>query len=59
VLRIQQAVAQALAEPAVAQRLAGQGLYPSGTSPQAFSKQIVSEIAKMKKVAAYAKISLE
>ncbi|QHI98945.1 ABC transporter substrate-binding protein [Xylophilus rhododendri] len=59
VLRIQQAVAQALAEPAVAQRLAGQGLYPSGTSPQAFSKQIVSEIAKMKKVAAYAKISLD
>lgn len=59
VLRIQQAVAQALAEPAVAQRLAGQGLYPSGTSPQAFSKQIVSEIAKMKKVAAYARISLD
>jgi tripartite-type tricarboxylate transporter receptor subunit TctC len=59
VLRIQQAVAQAIAEPAVAQRLIGQGLYPSGTAPQAFSKQIVSEIAKMKKVAAYAKIQLD
>ncbi|WPB56919.1 tripartite tricarboxylate transporter substrate binding protein BugE [Xylophilus sp. GOD-11R] len=59
VLRIQQAVAQALAEPAVAQRLAGQGLYPSGTSPAAFSKQITSEIAKMEKVAAYAKIKLD
>ena len=59
VLRIQQAVAQALTEPAVAQRLVGQGLYPSGTAPQAFSKQIVSEIAKMKKVAAYAKIQLD
>ena len=59
VLRIQQAVAQALAEPAVAQRLAAQGLYPSGTSPAAFSAQIVSEIAKMKKVAAFAKIQLD
>lgn len=59
ILRIQQAVAQALAEPAVAQRLAGQGLYPSGTSPAAFSKQIVSEIEKMKKVAAFAKIHLD
>jgi tripartite-type tricarboxylate transporter receptor subunit TctC len=59
ILHIQQAVAQALAEPAVAKRLADQGLYPSGTSPQAFSKQIVSEIEKMKKVAAYAKIHLD
>ena len=43
----------------MSQRLIGQGLYPSGSSPQAFSKQIVSEIAKMKKVAAYAKIQLD
>ena len=59
VLRVQQAVAQALAEPAVAERLAGQGLYPSGTTPAAFSAQIVSEIAKMKKVATFARIQLD
>ncbi len=59
VLRIQQAVAQALKEPAVRERLAGQGLYPSGTTPAEFSQQIVKEIEKMKKVAAYAKIQLE
>ncbi len=59
VLRVQQAVAAALKEPAVRDRLAGQGLYPSGTTPAQFSQQIVREIEKMKKVAAYAKIKLE
>ncbi len=59
VLRVQQAVAAALKEPAVRDRLAGQGLYPSGTTPAQFSLQIVREIEKMKKVAAYAKIKLE
>ena len=59
VLRVQQAVATALKEPAVRDRLAGQGLYASGTSPADFSKQIVREIDKMKKVAAYAKIKIE
>jgi tripartite-type tricarboxylate transporter receptor subunit TctC len=57
--RIQQAVAQALKEPAVRERLAGQGLYPSGTSPKEFSAQLVREIEKMKRVAAYAKIHLD
>jgi tripartite-type tricarboxylate transporter receptor subunit TctC len=57
--RIQQAVAQAIQEPAVRERLAGQGLYPSGTAPSAFATQIGNEIAKMKKVAAFAKIRLE
>ena len=57
--RMQQAVAAALKEPAVRERLAGQGLYPSGTTPAEFSKQIVDEIAKMKKVAAYARIQLD
>ncbi len=56
---MQQAVAAALKEPAVRDRLAGQGLYPSGTTPAQFSLQIVREIEKMKKVAAYAKIKLE
>lgn len=57
--RIQQAVAQALQEPAVRERLAGQGLYPSGTTPKDFSAQLVREIEKMKRVAAYAKIALD
>ena len=57
--RMQQAVAAALKEPAVRDRLAGQGLYPSGTTPAEFSKQIVDEIAKMKKVAAYARIQID
>jgi tripartite-type tricarboxylate transporter receptor subunit TctC len=59
VLHVQQAVAAALKEPAVRDRLAGQGLYPSGTTPAQFSQQIVREIEKMKKVAAYAKIKIE
>ncbi len=57
--RIQQAVAQALKEPAVRERLAGQGLYPSGTTPKEFTTQITSEIDKMKRVAAYAKVVLD
>ncbi len=57
--RIQQAVAQALKEPAVRERLAGQGLYPSGTTPKEFTTQIASEIDKMKRVAAYAKVVLD
>lgn len=57
--RIQQAVAQALKEPAVRERLAGQGLYPSGTTPKDFTAQIASEIDKMKHVATYAKVVLD
>lgn len=57
--RIQQAVAQALKEPAVRERLAGQGLYPSGTTPKEFTAQIASEIDKMKRVAAYANVVLD
>ncbi len=59
VQRMQQAVATALKEPAVAGRLSGQGLYPSGTTPAEFSKQIVAEIDKMKKVATFAHIQLD
>ena len=59
VQRVQQAVAQALKEPAVRDRLAGQGLYPSGTTPAEFSAQIVREIEKMKQVATYAKIKID
>ena len=57
--RIQHAVAQALKEPAVRERLAGQGLYPSGTTPAEFTAQIAREIEKMKAVAAYAKVALD
>lgn len=57
--RIQQAVALALKEPAVRERLAGQGLYPSGTTSKEFSAQLVREIEKMKRVAAYAKVQLD
>ncbi len=59
VAQLQQAVAAALKSPGVAERLAGQGLYPSGTTPAAFTRQIASEIDKMKKVAAFAKIQLD
>ncbi|WP_313311295.1 tripartite tricarboxylate transporter substrate binding protein BugE [Pulveribacter sp.] len=59
VQRVQQAVAQAVQEPAVRERLAGQGLYASGTTPAEFSAQIEREIAKMKDVAAHAKIKLD
>ena len=41
------------------ERLAGQGLYPSGTTPKEFTAQIASEIDKMKRVAAYAKVVLD
>ncbi|BEP94109.1 tripartite tricarboxylate transporter substrate binding protein BugE [Acidovorax sp. sif1233] len=57
--RIQQAVAQALKEPAVRERLAGQGLYPSGTTSRDFTAQIAREIDKMKRVAAFAKVALD
>jgi tripartite-type tricarboxylate transporter receptor subunit TctC len=57
--RIQQAVALALKEPAVRERLAGQGLYSSGTTSKEFTTQIAHEIDKMKGVAAYAKVVLD
>ncbi len=39
------------------QRLAGQGLYPSGTSAKDFTAQIAREIEKMKRVAEFARVS--
>jgi tripartite-type tricarboxylate transporter receptor subunit TctC len=58
-LRMQQAVATALKDSSVRERLALQGLYASGTTPAEFAKQIDSEIEKMKKVAAFARIRLD
>lgn len=57
--RIQQAVAKVLHEPAVRDKLAGQGLFASGTSPAEFAAQIKKEIDKMQRIAKFAKISLE
>ena len=59
VARIQKAVAAALKEDVVKQRMAAQGLYPTGTTTMAFTTQIETEIAKMKQVAAYAKIQID
>ena len=58
-LRMQQAVATALKDSSVRERLALQGLYASGTTPAEFTAQIASEIEKMKKVAAFARIRLD
>ncbi|MFH0132745.1 tripartite tricarboxylate transporter substrate binding protein BugE [Variovorax sp. EL159] len=58
-LRMQQAVATALKDSSVRERLALQGLYASGTTPAEFTKQIANEIEKMKKVAAFARIRLD
>ncbi len=52
VARVQKAVAEALKDPAVKQRMDAQGLFVSGTSSADFTKQIASEVAKMKGVAA-------
>ncbi|MDR3067138.1 MULTISPECIES: tripartite tricarboxylate transporter substrate-binding protein [Comamonas] len=57
--RVQKAIVAALKDPAVKQRMAAQGLYPSGTSSADFTKQIASEVAKMKKLAAAANIHLD
>jgi len=59
VLRMQQAVVTALKDASVRERLALQGLYGSGNTPAEFEKQLASEIEKMKKVAAFARIRLD
>lgn len=57
--RVQKAIVAALKDETVKQRMASQGLYPSGTSSADFTKQISREIAKMKKVAVESKISVD
>ena len=59
IARVQQAVAQALQDPAVKQRMDAQGMFASGTSSADFTAQIASEVAKMKTVAQSAGISVE
>jgi tripartite-type tricarboxylate transporter receptor subunit TctC len=57
--RVQQAVVKSLQEPAVRTKLAAQGLFASGTTPAEFDAQIKREIAKMQRIAQFAKISIE
>lgn len=59
IARVHEALVKALREPAVRDRLAAQGLFASGTSPEEFGLQLKSEIEKMQRVSAYAKISLD
>ena len=59
VRRIQDAVARALREPAVRDRLAGQGLFASGSLPDEFGAQIRKEIDKMQRISRFARISLD
>ena len=53
------AAARALREPSVRERLAGQGLFPSGSLPDEFGAQIRKEIDKMQRISRFAKISLD
>lgn len=59
VKRMQQAVATVLKEPGVADRLARQGLFPSGSTPEEFGAQVRKEIEKMKRISRFAKITLD
>ncbi len=59
VRRIQEAVAKAVREPAVRDRLASQGLFPSGSLPEEFGAQIRKEIDKMQRTSRFARISLD
>jgi tripartite-type tricarboxylate transporter receptor subunit TctC len=59
VQKIHAAVAGALAEPGMKERLEAQGLFPSGLKPEAFGSEIAQEIDRMQRVARAAKIELD
>jgi tripartite-type tricarboxylate transporter receptor subunit TctC len=59
VKRLQDAVARSLREPAVRERLAGQGLFASGSLPDEFGAQIRKEIDKMQRISKFARITLD
>lgn len=59
VKRINDAVVAALREPALRDKLAAQGLFASGSSPDEFAAQVKKEIDKMQRIAKFAKISLD
>jgi len=50
---------RALKSPALAQRFAGVGVEPAGTTPEDFAQMLKSEIAKWRKVVAQANIRIE
>ena len=57
--RVHQAVAAALKDAALVDKLKGQGLFASGSRPQEFAVQIRKEIEKMQRIAKFAKITLD
>jgi tripartite-type tricarboxylate transporter receptor subunit TctC len=57
--RLQQAVASALQDAALRDKLRAQGLFASGTRPFEFAAQIKKEIEKMQRIAKFAKIALD
>ncbi|RZJ19867.1 MAG: tripartite tricarboxylate transporter substrate binding protein BugE [Haliea sp.] len=59
VKQLHEGVVAALKEPAVRERLAGQGLFASGSSPQDFGQQIGKEIEKMRRISSFAHILLD
>ena len=59
VKRIHDSVVVALKEPAIRDKLAGLGLFASGTTSDDFAGQIKKEIDKMQRIAKFAKISLD
>jgi tripartite-type tricarboxylate transporter receptor subunit TctC len=59
VTRINQAVATALQDKALREKLAGQGLFASATKPDEFAVQIRKEIDKMQRIAKFAQITLD
>lgn len=59
VARIQAAAAAAVREPAVSTRLQELGLFPSGSTPQAFGAQVRQEIDKMKRVSEFARVAID
>jgi len=59
VKRINDAVVAAFKEPAIRDKLAALGLFPSGSSPDEFAAQIKKEIDKMQRIAKFARISLD
>ena len=58
VKRLQEAVARALREPAVRDKLSAQGLFATGSTPEEFAVQ-KKEIDKMQRIANFAKITLD
>lgn len=57
--RINHAVATALQDKALRDKLVGQGLFASGTKPDDFAAQIRKEIDKMQRIAKFAQITLD